>query len=139
MGCNNKQVEAYLAEQRCKWQFNPPHASHMGGSWEQMIGVTRHILDAMFLKLGTAKLTHEVLTTFMAEVTAIVNAKPFTSISTDPEHPVIVTLATLLTQMIGTIPFPPGQFDDNNLFGCQWRQVQSLANTFWGWCSKVVP
>lgn len=89
----------------------------MGGSWEQMIGVTRHILDAMFLKLGTAKLTHEVLTTFMAEVTAIVNAKPFTSISTDPEHPVIVTLATLLTQMIGTIPVPPGQFDDNNLFG----------------------
>ncbi|KAJ8346547.1 hypothetical protein SKAU_G00279480 [Synaphobranchus kaupii] len=31
-GCNDKRVESYLTEQGCTWQFNPPHASHMGGS-----------------------------------------------------------------------------------------------------------
>lgn len=110
---------------------NPPHSSHMGGSWEQLIGVTRRIPDAMLLKLGTAKLTHEVPTTLMAEVTAIVNTRPVTSVSTDSENPVILTPATLLTQKVGTHPLPPGQFDDSDLFRRQWRQVQSLANTFW--------
>ncbi len=85
----------------------------------------------MFLKLGTAKLTHEVLMTLMAEVTTIVNAQPPTSVSTDPDNPVILTPATLLSQKLGTQPVPPGQFDDSDLFRCKWRQVQNLANTFW--------
>ncbi|KAK7882975.1 hypothetical protein WMY93_029149 [Mugilogobius chulae] len=42
-------VEKYLAEKGCSWTFNPPHASHMGGAWERMIGVARRILDQCFL------------------------------------------------------------------------------------------
>ena len=34
------------------------------------------LLDAMFAALGSAQLTHELLVTLMAEVTAIVNARP---------------------------------------------------------------
>lgn len=130
-GCNNKEVSNYLSDQGCVWLFNPPHSSHMGGSWERMIGVTRRILDAMFLKLGSFQLTHEVLTTFMAEVTAIVNSRPLTSVSTDPDEPLILTPAMLLTQKIAVLPVPPGNFDDSNIFRHQWHQVQSLANTFW--------
>ncbi|XP_051803960.1 uncharacterized protein LOC127533925 isoform X2 [Acanthochromis polyacanthus] len=128
---HNKQIETFLQERECTWQFNPPHASHMGGSWERMIGITRCILDAMLLRHGTVKLTHEVLTTFLAEVTAIVNTRPVTAVSTDADHPLSLTPATLLTQKIGVPPLPPGQFDDKDLFRRQWRQVQSLANTFW--------
>ena len=103
----------------------------MGGTWERMIGVARRILDAMLLEHGTARLTHEVLVTFMAEVTAIVNARPLTSVSTDPDQPVILTPAMLLTQKVGTPPAPPGQFDSSDLLRSQWRRVQSLATTFW--------
>ena len=130
-GCDNKQIESYLTDQGCQWLFNPPHASHMGGTWERMIGVARRILDAMLLEHGAARLTHEVLVTFMAEVTAIVNARPLTSVSTDPDQPVILTPAMLLTQKIGTPPAPPGQFDSSDLLRSQWRRVQSLATTFW--------
>lgn len=56
----------------------------MGGSWERMIGMARKILDSMFLESGHMKLTHEVLTTFTAEVTAIINARPLVPVSTDP-------------------------------------------------------
>ena len=129
-GCN-KEVSNYLTDQGCVWLFNPPHASHMGGSWERMIGVTRRILDAMFLKLGSAQLTHEVLTTFMAEVAAIVNSRPLTSVSADPDEPLILTPAMLLTQKVGLPQVPPGNFENTDLFRSQWRRVQSLANAFW--------
>jgi len=46
-------IQRYLIEQRCAWEFNPPHVSHMGGCWERMIGTARRILDSMLLQLST--------------------------------------------------------------------------------------
>lgn len=109
-----------------------PHASHMAGSWECMIGVSRRILDAMLLQQGKAKLTHEVLVTLMSEVTAIVNSRPLTAVSIYPEHSEILTPAMLLAQKAATPPVIPGHFDDRDLFRAQWRRVQYLANVFWG-------
>lgn len=45
-----KEVERYLNTQSCTWVFNPPHASHMGGAWERMIGIAHRILDCMLLQ-----------------------------------------------------------------------------------------
>ncbi|XP_034385377.1 uncharacterized protein LOC117728696 [Cyclopterus lumpus] len=56
---DNTTVKTYLSGQGCSWTFNPPHASHFGGTWERMIGLARRILDSMFLQLKD-KLTHEV-------------------------------------------------------------------------------
>ena len=130
-GRQKEQVERVLADYSCEWQFNPPHASHMGGSWERMIGIARRILNAMLLQLGPGKLTHEVLTTLMAEVTAIINTRPLCPVSSDPDHPSILTPATLLTQKVGMPSVPPGEFDDKDLLRCQWRRVQRLADMFW--------
>ncbi|XP_038071931.1 uncharacterized protein LOC119740639 [Patiria miniata] len=131
VGRQKDPIEHFLAGKGCVWQFNPPHASHMGGSWERMIGIARRILDAMLLQLGQGKLTHEVLTTLMAEVTAIINARPIAPVSTDPDNPSILTPATLLTQKVGTPSVPPGDFDNKDLFRSQWRRVQRLADMFW--------
>lgn len=93
----NKTVQRYLSEQGCSWNFRPPHASHMGGSWERMIGVARRICDSMLLQ-QKSRLTQEVLSTLMAEVTAIINAHPLLPMSTDPQQPFILSPAMLLTQ-----------------------------------------
>lgn len=96
-----------------------------------MIGVARRILDAMLLRTGTAPLTHEVLTTLMAEVMAMMNARPLVPVSVDPEMPTLLTPAMLLTQNISPLVPPHGDFDQKNLHRNQWRQVQCLADTFW--------
>ncbi len=125
----DKTVQRYLSEQGCSWEFNPPHSSHMGGSWERLIGIARRILDSMFLQLKT-RLTHEVLCTLMAEVTATINARPLLPVSADPEQPFILSPSVLLTQKTG-VPSPPGDFSDKDLYTKQWRQVQALANQLW--------
>lgn len=123
-------ISKYLHENGCTWEFNPPHASHMGGVWERMIGVTRRILDSMLLRTKHTHLTHDVLCTLMAEVCAIINARPLVPVSSDPSSPMLLTPAMLLTQKPGVSP-PHGSFDEKDLFKCQWRQVQALANEFW--------
>lgn len=126
----NTDLNKYLQDQRCSWVFNPPHSSHMGGVCE-LIGVARCILDSMFLQMKSPQLTHKVLTTLMAEVCAIINARPLVPVSSDPESPLVLTPAMLLTQKTGTPPSPPCEFGKTELLKQQWKQVQFLAETFW--------
>ncbi|XP_029564276.1 uncharacterized protein LOC115159007 [Salmo trutta] len=128
---NDSELTKYLSDKGCTWIFNPPHSSHMGGSWERLIGVARRILDAMLFQTGSTRLTHEVLSTLMSEVMAIINARPLVSVSTDPDMPVILTPSMLLTQKTSTSSAPSGYFSMNDLHGKRWKQVQCLADTFW--------
>ncbi|XP_030209647.1 uncharacterized protein LOC115541880 [Gadus morhua] len=131
-------VQNFLSQQGCSWVFNPPHASHMGGSWERMIGLSRRILDAILLQ-ENIQLTHDVLCTLMMEVSAIINARPLVPVSTDPESPFILSPAMILTQKIGVTP-PHGDFTDKDLLSRQWRQVQALADRFWRrWRQEFLP
>ena len=96
-----------------------------------MIEIARRILDAMLSELACKQVTHEVLSTLIAEVTAIVNNRPPIPVSTDPEAPEVLTLSTLLTQKSSALTAPPGQFTSQDLYNAQWRQVQYLSNVFW--------
>ena len=94
-----------------------------------MIGIARKILDAFMLELSNKPLTHEVLITFMAEVCAIVNARPLVPVSTDPENPQILSPAMLLTQKITGIVHLDN-IDEKDLYRVQWKRVQALADIF---------
>ncbi|XP_055489406.1 uncharacterized protein LOC129696012 [Leucoraja erinacea] len=124
-------ISKYLNEEGCTWLFNPPHSSHMGGVWEKMIGVSRRILDSMLSQTSSSHLTHKVLLTLMAEVTAIINARPLAPISADAESPFLLTPSTILTQKVCTTSPPPGSFENADLYCQQWKRVQHLANAFW--------
>ena len=125
-------VAAYLSSVQCQWEFNPPHASHFGGAWERQISSVRRVLDAMFLQLGKLQLTHEILTTFMAEACAIVNSRPLSTVPSDTDDPQAITPLMLLTLKPQQLPPPPGNFIKEDLYGRKrWRRVQYLADQFW--------
>lgn len=126
---NDPELNNYLSDTGCTWIFNPPHASHMGGSWERLIGVARRILNGMLIQ-KPSRLTHEVLSTLMVEVMAIINARPLVPVSTDPDTPEILTPALLLTQKRNAVSAPEGNFDTSNLHTKQWKQVQCLTIPF---------
>ncbi|XP_076144361.1 uncharacterized protein LOC143126351 [Alosa pseudoharengus] len=125
------ELTAYLQDQSSTWMFNPPHSSHMGGVWERMIGVAHRILDALLIQTNTPHLSHEVLVTLMSEVMAIMNTRPLVPVSSDPDMPTVLTPAMLLTQKVEPVSPPPGEYDLKDLYNKQWKQVQSLADTFW--------
>lgn len=128
----DKTVRNFLYDSNSTWIFNPPHASHMGGAWERMIGITRRILDAILLENKHKHLTHDVLSTFMAEVCAIINARPITPVSTDPEDPFILTPSILLTQKTSSSAVDTFQhLDVKDMYKSQWKCVQVLAEIFW--------
>ncbi|XP_069140927.1 uncharacterized protein [Argopecten irradians] len=126
-------TKAFLSTNKISWKFNPPHASHMGGSWERIIGISRKILDSLLKDVPHRNLTHEVLTTLMAEVCSIINARPLTGIPSDPDTPMPLTPSTLLTMKTSHVAnsFCIEEFTPKDLYKSQWRCVQQLANSFW--------
>ncbi|XP_061185158.1 uncharacterized protein LOC133193208 [Saccostrea echinata] len=124
-------LKIFLADKRIVWRFNPPHASHFGGTWERMIGIARRILEAMLMDTKHGKLTHEVLTTFMAEVMAIMNSRPLVPVSTDVEAPFVLSPQILLTQKTHEVPSEFQDLDVKDMYRSQWKMVQVMANTFW--------
>lgn len=78
---NKNQIHEFLLQRNIKWLFNPPYASHFGGVWERQIRSIRKIL------LSVCKeqlLTDESLHTLLCEVEYIVNSRPLTKSSDDP-------------------------------------------------------
>ncbi|XP_022790232.1 uncharacterized protein LOC111329735 [Stylophora pistillata] len=125
-------IERFVTQHGCEWKFNPPHASHFGGVWERQIGTIRRVLDAMLADLGPRQLTHEILSTFMAEVTAIVNARPIAALPSDINDPQPLSPAMLLTMKTRPPGPPPGNFLPPDLYANRrWRRVQYLADQFW--------
>ena len=123
-------VKSYLESSGIKWTFNPPHASHFGGSWERLIGLSRRILDAMLLENKSKALTHDVLCTFMYEVCAILNSRPICPITYDPDNPFIISPSMLLTQK----PYMdnlPSSVSTKEMYQSAWKHVQLLSDTFW--------
>ena len=123
-------IKKFFLENGCTWIFNPPHASHMGGAWERMIGTTRKILDAIIS--GSRKpLTHDVLSTFMSEVCAIVNSRPLANVSVDPTQPSVLCPSVLLTQKTDLDIGPFESVDLKEMYKRSWQHIQVLANQFW--------
>ena len=127
-----RKVKGYVTIHGCEWILNSPHASHLGGAWEPPICTIRRVLDAMFAELGSHQLTHVLLVTLMAEVTAIVNARPISALPTDVDEPQPLSPSMLLTMKTRALSPPPGNFVPPDVYARRrWRRVQYLADQFW--------
>ena len=81
--CNvlTQSIHGELRQRGIAGKFKPPTASHMGGVWERLIRSARKILSAL---VSGQTLTDEGLATLMVEVEAILNSRPLTPVTFDP-------------------------------------------------------
>ena len=117
-----------------KWIFNPPKASHFGGSWERSIGSIRKVMATTLYQLRNRPITRDEITTLFHECASIINNTPLYQISPHPNDPLPITPAVLLTLKSSPNPPPGDDFNtsDINSYGIRrWRKVQQLSEEFW--------
>ena len=121
------------------WKQNPPSASHMGGVWERQIRSVRSIMTALVREYGHA-LDDESLRTLLTEVECIINSRPLTAPSSDPNDLDPLTPNHILTMKSKVVMPPPGNFQKTDVFlRKRWKRVQYLLNVFWSrWRKEYV-
>lgn len=128
---DNDLIRSKLRQEGTDWIFNPPSASHMGGVWERQIRTTRKVLTVLLHEYGT-RLDDESSRTLLCDVEAIINSRPLTFASSDPEYLNPLSPSNLLTMKTSVILPPPGVFQRTDVYmRKRWRRVQYLANLFW--------
>lgn len=133
---NQSQIHEHLLQQGIRWKFNPPAASHMGGVWERQI---RSIRSLLLVLLKEQTLSEENLITLMCNIENIINSRPITKLSDDPNDPLPLTPNHLL-KLRSSPDLPPGKFVKEDLYRRRWRQVQYLADLFWTrWINEYLP
>ena len=126
-----------IADRGLNWRFSPPSAPHFGGAWESLVKSAKAALRVV---LGSTTVKEEVLRTVLAEVTAILNARPLTHLSVDPEDESPLTPNHFLLGRAHP-HIPPDVFDEEGpLSHKRWRQAQELIARFWRrWMLEYVP
>ncbi len=134
---NHKQINDVLLQKKIKWIFNPPTGSHHGGIWERLIRSIKKILNSI---LRGQSLDEEGLHTFLCEVESILNNRPITRSSLDPNDLEALTPNHLLL-LKTRLSLPPGLFMKEDVYARRrWRQIQYLANIFWKrWIGEYLP
>lgn len=134
---NQDHIEKALLQRGIKWSFNPPTGSHHGGAWERIIRMIRKILCSV---LRQQTLTDEGLQTVLCEAEAMLNDRPITKLSEEPNDLEALTPNHLLL-MKGKPILPPGLFDQRDLYARRrWKQVQYISNLFWKrWIHEYLP
>ena len=134
---NSQQIQQNLLQKGVKWTFNPPHGAHHGGIWERLIRMVKRILQTV---TGHQHLDDEGLQTVMCEIEAILNSRPLTTLSDDPNDLEPLTPNHLLNLKVQPV-MPPGLFTKEDSYAKRrWKQVQYIADLFWKrWTQEYLP
>lgn len=134
---DQSKLEREMTTRGIAWHFIPPRSPHMGGSWERMVGVVKCSLQDVLREHHPKE---ELLKTVLCEAEALVNSRPLTHISTDPDDTECLTPNHFLIGTAGVDQIP-GNFGKNELCNRkQWKQAQALVEAFWNkWIKGYLP
>lgn len=120
----------------CTWHFNPPAAPHFGGLWEAAVKSCKYHLKRV---VGNHLLNFEELTTLMCRIEAILNSRPLTTMSSDPNELAPLTPAHfLISQPFTEIPEPDITLIPTNRLQ-RWHLIRQLHQNFWKrWSSEYL-
>lgn len=115
------------------WHFNAPHAPNFNGMAEAGIKSAKNLL---LRQVGQRTLTFEEFSTLLCRIEAILNSRPITISSTDPNENHYLTPGHFITgrQMMSPPEDIPVGITSN--YNERWKEVQELSQSFWRTWSK---
>ena len=139
-GTNFVGGEAILLKMGTDVKFNAPKASHAGGVWERMIGVSRRIIEGILLEHGE-QLDDESLLTIFAETAAIVNSRPLNVLGLEDSslEPLTPNHLIMMKAKVSGMVNPDLKTDQPDLYAVKrWKRVQYLSDLFWSRWKKEI-
>ena len=134
----NKIIEMTGNYQPIEWKFNPPSAPHFGGVFEAMVKSAKRAIKAI---LGNAEIDDEELHTAICGAEKLLNSRPITYVSSDPQDLTPLTPNHFLVGEVGGI-FAPEAMDKVEAYHPvkRWHRVQQLLQHFWKrWQREFLP
>ena len=130
-------IQQSTANRGVTWRFNPPGAPHFGGIHEAMIKSAK---KAIYGVIGTSDVTDEELITAVTGVESLLNARPLTYQSANPQDIVPLTPNHFLHGQLGG-QFTPETVDTTEFSPRKrWRKVQEIISQVWRrWLQEYLP
>ena len=125
---DTQKLQNFITDKNIQWEFIPPNASHWAGAWERLVGVVKKVFKGI-LPVGT-KLTDEILLTLFSEAEYIVNTRPLTKVSDNPDDPTPLRPIDLLIYN-PPVSSPMGLFTSDDQYRSVWKHTQHLTDQFW--------
>ncbi|XP_075250886.1 uncharacterized protein LOC142343085 [Convolutriloba macropyga] len=121
-------IQIYAESKKIAWKFIPPGASHFGGTWERLIGMSKRLF---FNITGSRKLQEDSFSTLTCQVESLLNSRPLTSVSNDISDVESLTPGHFLTGMTTGLPSDSTISSKDRGTGKLWNNVSSIMNEFW--------
>jgi len=121
-------INDYASNHGIRWHFISPRAPHHGGLWEAAVKSAKRHLNKV---TKDVHLRYEELETLLVQIEAILNSRPITPNSSDPEDFMFLTPGHFI------IGAPVTAYPEETLKGVplnrllRWQHIQQLKQHFW--------
>ena len=113
--------------EKIQWSFTPPYGPHFGGIYERLIAATKRTLYHIFPPKKAV--SYEQFHTALVVTEGILNSRPLTYCSSEPDAPRPVAPADFLGAQPYSMLAPTKQ--DSRTAQTTWRQLQLLLDQLW--------
>lgn len=132
-GKNFVGAEKELSLQGIEIKFIPPYSPHFGGIWEAGVKACKFHLRRV---VGMANLTYEEFNTVLVQIEGILNSRPITPLSSDPDDFLPLTPGHFLVGRPLTAPAYEDITDRKTSLLSRYHRVEQLRQHFWSRWSK---
>jgi hypothetical protein len=126
-------VNSFATQKGINFHFIPSYSPIFGGLWESGVKSTKHHLKRV---VGKALLTYEQLNSVLIEIEGVLNSRPLTAITNDPNDFSYLSAGHFLTgAALNTYPEQDLSNKSTNLLKF-WSIITNMKQTFWKYWSK---
>ncbi|XP_076396216.1 uncharacterized protein LOC105664283 [Megachile rotundata] len=125
---NQSILKNSLLNEEINWHFIPPRSPHFGGLWEAAV---KSFKQHLYRTVGDTMFTYEQFNTFVIEIESILNSRPLTPLSCDPNDLTALTPAHfLIGRVLTNIPETDLRNVTTNRLS-MWQHIHKIKQHFW--------